>query len=134
MAGHRWTSSSPRGVDGYPARSLGNPEPGAGRAAGRARVFDGNGKELTNLRRLDGKGNPLYQVDVTSLGNLQIQPPLNSTADLHLVGHVVVTENDGDHKSFDVPSPSRWSRPSTPPTMPRPAMAWRISSPSRLAA
>ena len=40
---------------------------------------------------------------MTSLGNLQIQPPLNSTADLHLVGHVVVTENDGDHKSFDVP-------------------------------
>ncbi len=69
-----------------------------------ARVFDGNGKELTlTFAGLDGKGNPLYQVDVTSLGNLQIQPPLNSTADLHLVGHVVVTENDGDHKSFDVP-------------------------------
>lgn len=69
-----------------------------------ARVFDGNGKELTlTFAGLDGKGNPLYQVDVTSLGNLQIQPPPNSTADLHLVGHVVVTENDGDHKSFDVP-------------------------------
>ncbi|BDA13390.1 hypothetical protein KAM339_019310 [Aeromonas caviae] len=69
-----------------------------------AKVFDGNGKELTlTFAGLDGKGNPLYQVDVTSLGNLQIQPPLNSTADLHLVGHVVVTENDGDHKSFDVP-------------------------------
>ncbi len=69
-----------------------------------ARVFDGSGKELTlTFAGLDGKGNPLYQVDVTSLGNLQIQPPLNSTADLHLVGHVVVTENDGDHKSFDVP-------------------------------
>lgn len=69
-----------------------------------ARVFDGNGKELTlTFAGLDGKGNPLYQVDVTSLGNLQIQPPLNSTADLHLVGHVVGTENDGDHKSFDVP-------------------------------
>ncbi|WP_421189412.1 type I secretion C-terminal target domain-containing protein [Aeromonas sanarellii] len=69
-----------------------------------ARVFDGNGKELTlTFAGLDGKGNPLYQVDVSSLGNLQIQPPPNSTADLHLVGHVVVTENDGDHKSFDVP-------------------------------
>lgn len=69
-----------------------------------ARVFDGSGKELTlTFAGLDGKGNPLYQVDVTSLGNLQIQPPPNSTADLHLVGHVVVTENDGDHKSFDVP-------------------------------
>lgn len=69
-----------------------------------AKVFDGNGKELTlTFAGLDGKGNPLYQVDVTSLGNLQIQPPPNSTADLHLVGHVVVTENDGDHKSFDVP-------------------------------
>ncbi|MEB6606449.1 retention module-containing protein [Aeromonas sanarellii] len=69
-----------------------------------ARVFDGSGKELTlTFAGLDGKGNPLYQVDVSSLGNLQIQPPPNSTADLHLVGHVVVTENDGDHKSFDVP-------------------------------
>lgn len=69
-----------------------------------AKVFDGSGKELTlTFAGLDGKGNPLYQVDVTSLGNLQIQPPTNSTADLHLVGHVVVTENDGDHKSFDVP-------------------------------
>ncbi|MDX7732262.1 retention module-containing protein [Aeromonas caviae] len=69
-----------------------------------AKVFDGSGKELTlTFAGLDGKGNPLYQVDVTSLGNLQIQPPPNSTADLHLVGHVVVTENDGDHKSFDVP-------------------------------
>lgn len=69
-----------------------------------AKVFDGSGKELTlTFAGLDGKGNPLYQVDVSSLGNLQIQPPPNSTADLHLVGHVVVTENDGDHKSFDVP-------------------------------
>ena len=69
-----------------------------------ARVFDGNGKELTlTFAGLDGKGNPLYQVDVSSLGNLQIQPPPNSTADLHLIGHVVVTENDGDHKGFDVP-------------------------------
>ncbi|MBP0601686.1 retention module-containing protein [Aeromonas sanarellii] len=69
-----------------------------------AKVFDGSGKKLTlTFAGLDGKGNPLYQVDVTSLGNLQIQPPPNSTADLHLVGHVVVTENDGDHKSFDVP-------------------------------
>ncbi|AXB02316.1 retention module-containing protein [Aeromonas caviae] len=69
-----------------------------------AKVFDGSGKELTlTFAGLDGKDNPLYQVDVTSLGNLQIQPPPNSTADLHLVGHVVVTENDGDHKSFDVP-------------------------------
>ncbi len=69
-----------------------------------AKVFDGSGKELTlTFAGLDGKGNPLYQMDVTSLGNLEIQPPPNSTADLHLVGHVVVTENDGDHKSFDVP-------------------------------
>lgn len=96
-----------------------------------ARVFDGNGKELTlTFAGLDGKGNPLYQVDVTSLGNLQIQPPLNSTADLHLVGHVVVTENDGDHKSFDVPLTIKVEPAIAPPTMPRPAMAWRISSPS----
>ncbi|RQM88277.1 retention module-containing protein [Aeromonas dhakensis] len=69
-----------------------------------AKVFDGSGKELTlTFAGLDGKGNPLYQVDVSSLGNLQIQPPPNSTADLHLIGHVVVTENDGDSKSFEVP-------------------------------
>ncbi|MGY3868677.1 retention module-containing protein [Aeromonas crassostreae] len=69
-----------------------------------ARVFDGNGKELTlTFAGLDAKGQPTYQVDVSNLGNLQIQPPPNSTEDLHLVGHVVVTENDGDHKSFDVP-------------------------------
>ncbi len=69
-----------------------------------AKVFDGNGKALTlTFAGLDGKGNPLYQVDVSSLGNLQIQPPANSTADLHLIGHVVVTENDGDSKSFEVP-------------------------------
>ncbi|MFM4705379.1 retention module-containing protein [Aeromonas bivalvium] len=69
-----------------------------------ARVFDGNGNELTlTFAGLDAKGQPTYQVDVSSLGNLQIQPPPNSTEDLHLIGHVVVTENDGDHKSFDVP-------------------------------
>ncbi|WP_265435783.1 retention module-containing protein [Aeromonas media] len=69
-----------------------------------AKVFDGNGKELTlTFAGLDGQGKPTYQVDVSSLGNLQIQPPPNSTADIHLIGHVVVTENDGDHKSFDVP-------------------------------
>ncbi|MGL6382349.1 T1SS-143 repeat domain-containing protein, partial [Aeromonas caviae] len=69
-----------------------------------AKVFDGSGKELTlTFAGLDGQGNPLYQVNVSSLGNLQIQPPPNSTADIHLIGHVVVTENDGDHKRFDVP-------------------------------
>lgn len=69
-----------------------------------ARVFDGSGKELTlTFAGLDGQGNPLYQVNVSSLGNLQIQPPANSTADIHLIGHVVVTENDGDHQRFDVP-------------------------------
>ncbi|MFM5556632.1 T1SS-143 repeat domain-containing protein, partial [Aeromonas rivipollensis] len=69
-----------------------------------AKVFDGNGKELTlTFAGLDAQGKPTYQVDVSSLGNLQIQPPPNSTADIHLIGHVVVTENDGDHQSFDVP-------------------------------
>ncbi|QCG48532.1 retention module-containing protein [Aeromonas schubertii] len=69
-----------------------------------ARVFDGSGKELTlTFAGLDGQGNPLYQVNVSSLGNLQILPPPNSTADIHLVGHLVVTENDGDHQRFDVP-------------------------------
>ncbi|MGN5027653.1 type I secretion C-terminal target domain-containing protein [Aeromonas rivipollensis] len=69
-----------------------------------AKVFDGNGQELTlTFAGLDAQGKPTYQVDVSSLGHLQIQPPPNSTADIHLIGHVVVTENDGDHQSFDVP-------------------------------
>ena len=56
---------------------------------------------------------------------------LNSTADLHLVGCVVVTENDGDPQSFRrCPHHQGGAGQSTPPAMPRPAMAWRISSPS----
>ncbi|WP_439838374.1 retention module-containing protein [Aeromonas caviae] len=69
-----------------------------------AKVFGDNGNELTlTFAGLDGNGKPLYQVNVSALGHLLIQPPPNSTADIHLIGHVVVTENDGDHKSFDVP-------------------------------
>ncbi|MGL5178668.1 MAG: retention module-containing protein, partial [Aeromonas veronii] len=66
--------------------------------------FDANGKELTlTFAGLDASGKPTYQVNVSDLGNLLIQPPHNSTADLNLIAKVVVTENDGDHKSFDVP-------------------------------
>jgi len=69
-----------------------------------AKVFDANGNELTlTFAGLDGNGKPTYQVNVVSLGNLVIQPPLNSTADLNLLAKVVVTENDGDSKSFQVP-------------------------------
>ncbi len=69
-----------------------------------ARVFDANGKELTlTFAGLDASGKPTYQVNVSDLGNLLIHPPHNSTADLNLIAKVVVTENDGDHKSFDVP-------------------------------
>ncbi|NEX90534.1 retention module-containing protein [Aeromonas rivipollensis] len=69
-----------------------------------AKVFGDNGQELTlTFAGLDAQGKPTYQVDVSSLGHLQIQPPPNSTADIHLIGHVVVTENDGDHQRFDVP-------------------------------
>lgn len=69
-----------------------------------ARVFDANGKELTlTFAGLDASGKPTYQVNVSDLGNLLIQPSHNSTADLNLIAKVVVTENDGDHKSFDVP-------------------------------
>ncbi|WP_349917947.1 retention module-containing protein [Aeromonas veronii] len=69
-----------------------------------AKVFDVHGNELTlTFAGLDANGKPVYQVNVSDLGNLQIQPPPNSTEDIHLIGHVVVTENDGDHKSFDVP-------------------------------
>ncbi|PTT45973.1 retention module-containing protein [Aeromonas sp. HMWF016] len=69
-----------------------------------ARVFDASGKELTlTFAGLDASGRPTYQVNVSDFGNLLIQPPHNSTADLHLVAKVVVTENDGDSKSFEVP-------------------------------
>ncbi|MGU5681615.1 retention module-containing protein [Aeromonas allosaccharophila] len=69
-----------------------------------ARVFDASGKELTlTFAGLDAHGKPTYQVNVSDLGNLVIQPPHNSTADLNLIAKVVVTENDGDSKSFDVP-------------------------------
>ncbi|WP_429072356.1 retention module-containing protein [Aeromonas veronii] len=69
-----------------------------------ARVFDASGKELTlTFAGLDASGKPTYQVNVSDFGNLLIQPPHNSTADLNLIARVVVTENDGDHKSFDVP-------------------------------
>lgn len=69
-----------------------------------ARVFDANGRELTlTFAGLDAHGKPTYQVDVSDFGNLLIQPPHNSTADLNLIAKVVVTENDGDHKSFEVP-------------------------------
>ncbi|WP_438547322.1 retention module-containing protein [Aeromonas popoffii] len=69
-----------------------------------ARVFDGSGNELTlTFAGLDASGKPTYQVNVSDLGNLQIQPPPNSTADLHLIAKVVVTESDGDNKSFEVP-------------------------------
>ncbi|MGL6335738.1 retention module-containing protein [Aeromonas jandaei] len=69
-----------------------------------ARVFDASGKELTlTFAGLDASGKPTYQVHVSDFGNLLIQPPHNSTADLHLVARVVVTENDGDSKSFEVP-------------------------------
>lgn len=69
-----------------------------------AKVFDGQGNELTpTFAGLDAHGKPTYQVDIKELGNLVIQPPHNSTADLNLIAKVVVTENDGDHKSFEVP-------------------------------
>ncbi|WP_139709448.1 retention module-containing protein [Aeromonas allosaccharophila] len=68
------------------------------------KVFDASGKELTlTFAGLDAHGKPTYQVDVSDLGNLVIQPPHNSTEDLDLIAKVVVTENDGDSKSFDVP-------------------------------
>ncbi|MFM4942346.1 type I secretion protein, partial [Aeromonas bivalvium] len=69
-----------------------------------AQVLDGQGNPLTlTYAGLDGDGHPIYQVDIGSLGNIQIKPPLNSTEDIHLIGRVVVTENDGDSKSFETP-------------------------------
>ena len=69
-----------------------------------AQVLDGQGSPLTlTYAGLDTNGQPIYQVDIGSLGNIQIKPPLDSTEDIHLIGRVVVTENDGDSKSFETP-------------------------------
>lgn len=69
-----------------------------------AKVLDSTGKALTlAYAGLDGSGQPTYQVNISSLGNLVIQPPHNSTSDLHLTARVVVTENDGHHQIVETP-------------------------------
>ncbi|MGY4012474.1 T1SS-143 repeat domain-containing protein [Aeromonas molluscorum] len=69
-----------------------------------ALVLDGQGNPLSlTYAGLDASGQPIYQVDIGSLGNIQIKPPLNSTQDINLIGRVVVTENDGESKTFETP-------------------------------
>ena len=69
-----------------------------------ALVLDGQGNPLSlTYAGLDAIGQPIYQVDIGSLGNIQIKPPLNSTQDINLIGRVVVTENDGESKTFETP-------------------------------
>ncbi|WP_237716190.1 DUF5801 repeats-in-toxin domain-containing protein [Moritella dasanensis] len=66
------------------------------------KIFDANG----NVQALvyvgtDDNGNPKYEVKLSTLNGITITPPLHSTLDIDLAVRLVVTENDGDSKSFD---------------------------------
>ncbi|PKH07185.1 hcalcium-binding protein [Moritella sp. Urea-trap-13] len=66
------------------------------------KIFDANG----NVQALvyvgtDDNGNPRYEVKLSTLNGITITPPLHSTLDIDLAVRLVVTENDGDSKSFD---------------------------------
>ncbi|PSV11845.1 hcalcium-binding protein [Photobacterium leiognathi subsp. mandapamensis] len=67
-----------------------------------AKLYDQNG----NLQTLvyageDKNGQPIYQVNLTTLNDVKIVPPENSTEDITLDVRVVVTENDGASKAFN---------------------------------
>jgi len=66
------------------------------------KIFDANGNEQSLVYvGTDANGNPKYEVNLDTLHGITITPPLNSTADIDLDVRLVVTENDGDSKSFD---------------------------------
>jgi large repetitive protein len=58
---------------------------------------DGNTLTLTYVGR-DGNGQPRYEVNLSSLSDLIVIPPTNSTEDIHLNARVIVTENDGNSR------------------------------------
>ncbi|WP_208161068.1 M10 family metallopeptidase C-terminal domain-containing protein [Shewanella algae] len=66
------------------------------------RIFDASGKEQTlTYVGTDANGNPKYEVKLDSLDGITVEPPANSTEDIRLIANFVVTEDDGDHKSFE---------------------------------
>ena len=66
------------------------------------KIYDGDGNEQFLVYvGTDDSGNPKYEVKLSTLNNITITPPLNSTLDIDLDVRLVVTENDGDSKSID---------------------------------
>ncbi|WP_146151673.1 retention module-containing protein [Photobacterium sp. GB-50] len=61
---------------------------------------EGNDQSLV-FTGYDTEGKPVYEIELSSLKNIEIIPPLNSTQDIELEAKILVTENDGDVHSFD---------------------------------
>lgn len=61
---------------------------------------NGNPVEVTYVGQ-DSNGRPMYQVELSTLDNIHVQPPLNSTEDIELKATIVVTEDDGDSAVFE---------------------------------
>lgn len=61
---------------------------------------DGNTLTLTYVGK-DSSGQPKYEVNLTSLNDLIVIPPPNSTKDITLNARLIVTENDGDSLTVD---------------------------------
>ena len=59
----------------------------------------GNTQTLTYVG-LDSHGNPQYEVQLASLDDLFIVPPLNSTQDITINAKIFTTENDGNVASY----------------------------------
>lgn len=67
-----------------------------------AQLLDSNGNTVTmTYVGLDANGQPKYEINLTTLSDLIVIPPPNSTADMTLNAHIVVTENDGNYISID---------------------------------
>ncbi|WP_145981760.1 DUF5801 repeats-in-toxin domain-containing protein [Vibrio algivorus] len=63
-------------------------------------ISNGEALELTYVGQ-DENGQPIYQVELDSLNNIQIEPPLNSAEDIELTASIVVTEADGDSAVYE---------------------------------
>ncbi len=61
---------------------------------------EGNEQSLV-FAGYDADGHPIYEVELSSLKDIQVIPPLNSTEDIEFDAKILVTENDGDVRSFD---------------------------------
>ncbi|MCF7352693.1 type I secretion C-terminal target domain-containing protein [Vibrio sp. CK2-1] len=63
-------------------------------------MSNGEALELTYVGQ-DENGQPIYQIELDSLNNIQVEPPLNSTEDIELTASIVVTEADGDSAVYE---------------------------------